>query len=106
MNVRKHLPAGGMYEKERPLAATRLDRHKRGLRAGRSLLAQDIGQLLDRCSLKNSRDRKLFAQLLLDDGEQAHRQQRVTSQLEEIVSDPDWTDAQNFLPDAREMALH
>src|ERR1700690_2989213 len=98
MNVRKHLPAGGMYEKERPLAAPRLDRHQRGQRAGCSLLAQNSGQLLDGCALKNSRDRKLFAQLLLDDGEQAHRQQRVTSQLEEIVSDPDWADVQNLFP--------
>ena len=61
--------------------------------------------MLDRRSLKDGRQRKLLAQPLLDEGEQTHRQQGVSSQLEEIVCHPDRSNAQNLLPDLRELAF-
>ena len=58
--------------------------------------------MLDRRSVKDGRQRKSSPQPLLDTGEQTHRQQRVSSQLEEIVSGADRSNTQNLLPDMRE----
>ncbi len=103
MNVRKNVSARRMHQEERPLAATGLNGHQRGLRAGRGLLTENTGEMLNRCSLKDGRQRKFFAQPFLDEGEQTHRQQRVSSQLKKIVSHPDRSNAQNLLPDVREL---
>ena len=61
--------------------------------------------MLDRCSLKDRRQRKPFAQPVLDQGEQTHRQQGMSSQLKEIVSHSDRSNAQNLLPEMRELAF-
>jgi hypothetical protein len=58
--------------------------------------------MFNRCALKDGRQRKFFAQAFLDNREQTHCEQRVSPQLEKIVSHPDRPNAQNLLPDVRE----
>src|SRR5579863_7437023 len=84
MNIGKNLPAGRMHKKEWPFTATWLNGHQRGPGGGRDLLAEKMDEMLNRCSLKDGRQRKFFTQMLLDQGEHKHRHQRVPSQLEKI----------------------
>ena len=93
------MPASRMHQEERPFAATRLNGRHRGLRAGRGLLTENTGEMLNRCSLKDCRQRKFLTQLFLDEGEQTYGQQRVSSQLKKIVSHADRSNVQNLLAD-------
>jgi len=52
--------------------------------------------MLNRGSLKDGRQRKFLPSCFLDEGEQTHRQQRVSSQLKKIISHPDRSNAQNL----------
>ncbi len=103
MNVGENVSASRMHQEERPPAATRLNGHQRGLRAGCGLLTENPGEMLNRCSLKDGRQQKFFTQPFFDEGEQTYRQQRVPPQLKKVVSHPDRPNAQNLLPDVREL---
>ena len=51
------------------------------------------------CSRKEGRERQLLVEHLCDAIKQSHRQQRVSSQLEKVILDPDGPHLQQFLPD-------
>ena len=75
LNVGENLPAGRMHQEERLFGTAWLDGHQGGRRTGRGLLPENFGEMLDRCSLKDGRQRKPFTEPLLDEGEQAYRQE-------------------------------
>ena len=94
-----------MDEKERGPGALRTDRHQ-GLAADRARAAAQLGgQPLDRRPLHQRGQRERPAAALADAGDQAHPQERMPAEREEVVPDADRGDAQQLLPDAGELEL-
>ena len=78
------------------------DRDQRRPRPRDDRLARQGGQVLDRRPREERRQRELAAELRLDPGDQADRQQRLAPEFEEVVGDADRADVQHLFPDPRE----
>ena len=55
---------------------------------------------------KEGRERQFLAAYLRHAIKQPHCQQRVSSQLEKVILDPDGPHLQQFLPDLHQLLLH
>ena len=98
-------PAGRVDAEEGPSCPLALEGHE-GRPGARGLgRPQQGGQLLDRRSQEQRREWQAAAELLLDPGQQADRQQRVAAEVKEALADADRPDAQDFFPDRDEPAL-
>ena len=83
---RHHFPADAVDQEEWRPIAERLNRHDDGPRAGlRGLHRQQPGLRANRSVAKQRRQRQAHTEVALDVGEQAHGQQRVATELEEVV---------------------
>src|SRR5579863_7160790 len=103
MDVREHLAASGMDQEERPRTAAGLNRHQ--ARWGRTfaLLSKKSRKVFDSRSLKYGRQGKPLTQPVLNQGEQTHGGQRMSSELKEIVCHADRSNAQNLFPQLSEL---
>ena len=63
------------------------------------------GEMFDGRLLEEYREVRTRTDLLFDDAEHAHREQRMPAQLKEVVLNPNRRATENLLPDFRELRV-
>ena len=93
-----------VQEEDRRPRAPGVERQQRRLRA-QSLVAHRQRELLERRVREQHGERDLDAELRLDPVDHPRREQRVATEVEEVVARADVPDAEQLLPDHRHQAL-
>src|SRR5438128_6773221 len=94
-----------MQIEERSLGSTGLNRYYRSARALIFFGLQCICQLFYGRAGKESRGRNPLATHLLNWISKASSQQRISSQIEKVIPDPDWSHTQQVFPDLYKLMM-
>src|SRR5581483_4838215 len=97
--------AKGVQPENRGFRAGGLNLDEAGAKGGAFFLGENGGHFLDGRSLKENRERQVFAQDFFDLGDQLDREERVAADLEEVVRRAKGTVAEDIFPDVEEFSL-
>src|SRR5687768_14298620 len=95
-----------MDAEERRLGSVRLNCHERRPGWRPFLRTEKIGQLLDSRRLEESSQRKIFIGELFDLSKQAYGEERMSTEIEEVVFDPNGVNTQDLFPNPRHPRFH
>src|SRR5216683_5109726 len=101
----KDVAANSMDTKERRLRTFRLNRDQRGPHRRPSTVAENMHELLDRASLEQGCNRQVRIKLPGNKSHQLRSQQRVTTQLKEIMPHANRANAEHIFPDLDHLGL-
>src|SRR5438105_8415827 len=94
-----------VYAEERRQRSLRLDRHQRAAFLRTCIGTQDFGETLDRRRLDERSERLADTELRFNFGHHLKGEQRMSTEVEEVVADSDLPGTQHVLPDLQEPAL-